>query len=104
MTPLLIAFAIVAVYKLFTLLTGLSFAYFGYRLFLADKTANAGDVEFKYGQYLLNVKGGAPGLFFSLFGVILIVFSIAKGVNYADDTTVQAAATNSPPDYVLHQH
>jgi|UPI00042310BD hypothetical protein len=104
MTPPLISFALALTYKIFILLTGLCFAYFGFRLFLADKTANAGDLSFKYDKYLLNVKGGAPGLFYSLFGAILIIVSIVKGIHYDNDETGPVAPSPGPSAVVLPDH
>jgi|CXWL01.1.fsa_nt_gi hypothetical protein len=75
-------FAFLVMYKVITLLVGFGFSYMGYRLFLADKTLPSGDLETRYGEYALNLRGGAPGIFFSLFGTILICASIFKGIEY----------------------
>ena len=79
MTPAVVNMTCMLIYKIGSLLTGLLFAYFGFRLFLADKTGPAGDLSLKYDKYLINVKGGAPGLFFSLFGAIIVAITVAKG-------------------------
>lgn len=75
-------YAMLVLYKICILLCGLAFAYMGYRLFLADKTASAGDFSGTAGNYSMSLKGGAPGVFFSLFGTILICFSIFRGITY----------------------
>ena len=78
---LLMWFALVG-YKALTLLVGLAFGHMGYRLFLADKIGSAGDLEGKWANYSLSLKAGAPGVFFSLFGTIIIAITLLKGLNY----------------------
>lgn len=87
-------FAMLVLYKIVCLLVGLGFAFMGYRLFLADKTMQAGDMDVKGGKYALSLKGGAPGVFFSLFGTVLICFAIFKGIEYR--ATPQAAPPMEP--------
>lgn len=74
-------------YKIVVLLIGLAFAYMGYRLFLADKIAGSGDLTGSAGEYAITLKGGAPGVFFSLFGAAIIAVSLFKGISYADSST-----------------
>jgi hypothetical protein len=76
--------ALVVSYKIFVLLVGLGMAYMGFRLFMADKIAPAGHLTGGYGKYSLSLKGGAPGVFFSLFGTIIIGISVFRGVVYDD--------------------
>jgi hypothetical protein len=75
-------FALLIFYKVIVLVIGLCFAYMGYKLFLADKVASAGDLTTNDGNYSISLRGGAPGVFFSLFGAIMICFSLLKGVDY----------------------
>jgi hypothetical protein len=79
------------------LLVGSLSIYMGYRLFLADKIAPAGDLAVTARDYALSLKGGAPGIFFSLFGTVLICFSVAKGLNYG-------SADVNPLDRPVEQH
>lgn len=81
-------------YKALSLLTGLAMVYMGYKLFLADKVNPAGDISVGNGKYALSLKGGAPGIFFSLFGTILVYFSIYRGLEY-DLSQVEPVA--NPP-------
>lgn len=73
-------------YKIVCLIVGILFSYMGYRLFMADKNGPAGDLDVratakgKKGSMLL--RKAAPGTFFALFGTILIVFTILRGVEY----------------------
>lgn len=92
-------FLIAIVYRTCILLVGLIFAYMGYRLFLADKTASAGDFEASKGTYAMSLKGGAPGVFFCLFGTILICVSILKGTEYKSEE--RSPAANSPVPKVI---
>lgn len=77
------------IYRLSLLVVGILSIYMGYRLFLADKVSPAGDLSMSARDYALHVKGGAPGVFFSLFGTILIAISIIKGWSY-EETPVAA--------------
>ena len=74
-----VALSVVA-YKYLTLLVGLAMANMGFRLFLADKNKSSGDLESNIGKYSLSLRGGAPGIFFSLFGAIIVIASIVKGI------------------------
>jgi len=74
--------ATMVAYKACILFVGLAFAFMGYRLFMADKTAAAGDLTGSLGKYGLSLRGGAPGLFFSLFGAVIIGTSVFKGMSF----------------------
>ncbi len=69
----------VAVYKLVSLLTGLGFAYMGYRLFLAGIERPAGVLEAKAGDNALKLSRTAPGTFFALFGTAVVCVTIYQG-------------------------
>lgn len=84
-----IVFGMLVFYKIVTLVVGLGFAHMGYRLFMADKTGSAGDLQAKAGKYGLSLRGGAPGVFFSLFGTILICLSVFKGVEFKREPSQQ---------------
>ena len=87
-------------YKALSLLTGLAMCYMGYRLFLADKSHPAGDLTLKGAKYALSVRGGAPGVFFSLFGTILVCFSIYRGLSFDLGPQVSPPET-APPIRVI---
>jgi hypothetical protein len=78
--------AILAVvsYKLLSLLVGASFAYMGYRLFMAGIWGEAGDVEAQFKDNKIIVKRAAPGTFFALFGAIIICVTLYKGIQLND--------------------
>lgn len=88
-------FGMLVFYKVACLVVGWGFSYMGYRLFLADKTKPAGDLLAKNEKYALSLKGGAPGVFFVLFGTVLICFSIFKGVEYSAGPSLSAPGTAS---------
>lgn len=90
-----IIFGMLVIYKIVSLLVGLSFAYMGYRLFMADKTKNAGSLDASSGEHKISLKNAAPGIFFSLFGTVLIVFSVLKGISYSHETPHQEAASTA---------
>lgn len=84
MSDALNVYAMLTAYKIATLLAGLALAYMGYRLFLADKSASAGELTGSGQGYELSLRGAAPGIFFSLFGTIVICVSLFRGVSYED--------------------
>ncbi|MBX7259946.1 MAG: hypothetical protein K1Y02_26565, partial [Candidatus Hydrogenedentes bacterium] len=89
----ILIFSLLVLYKIVIVGVGLGFAYMGYKLFLADKTKPAGDLEARTGKYALSLRGGAPGIFFSLFGTVLICFSIFKGIEYKSSSPNDSAVS-----------
>src|ERR1044072_678409 len=85
MTEGVTMFAILIGYKVTILLAGVLMAYLGYRLFMADKVAPAGDLSASTGTYKLDLRGSAPGIFFSLFGTVLICVSLTSATNFQWD-------------------
>ena len=83
-----IIFGLIVLYKIICLFVGLAFAYMGYRLFLENKIKKAGSLEASGNGSNIKITDAAPGVFFSLFGTVLIVFSILKGVSYINETPV----------------
>jgi hypothetical protein len=78
----LYVYSFLILYKLGILIAGVSLCYMGFRLFLTDKIGISGDLTARGGAYELKLSGAAPGIFFSLFGTVIICFSIFKGVEY----------------------
>jgi hypothetical protein len=76
------SFSILVFYKIATMITGLALCYMGYRLFLFDKDRNSGNLEITHDKSSIKLYSAAPGIFFSLFGTIIICVSIFKGVGY----------------------
>lgn len=100
MTDSVALVAMLLVYKITVLAAGVFSIHMGYRLFLADKTSPAGDLGVSVREYALSLKGGAPGIFFSLFGTILIGLSIMKGFSYDVSSApppVQQVIPDAPP-------
>jgi len=67
-------------YKLVTLLIGLVFGYFGYRLFVLGVYEKAGELKTTWGDKNLILKQASPGTFFALFGIVLIATALIKGL------------------------
>jgi|SRR5712692_3821884 len=65
------------VFRLSVLSVGTFFAYLGYRLFFAGFVGPA-NLEAKGGSYSVTLSQAAPGIFFALFGTIMIVFGISR--------------------------
>ncbi|HYL91570.1 MAG TPA: hypothetical protein VEW69_00280 [Alphaproteobacteria bacterium] len=70
---------ILGIYKLATLLSGVAFAYMGYRLFLSGVFERAGQLEAAWGKDNLILKQAAPGTFFALFGCAIILMTVLRG-------------------------
>jgi uncharacterized membrane protein len=70
-------------YKTVGLLIGLVVIYLGYRLFTAGVRGSA-DLHASHtgahGEYQLRLLKGAPGLFFALFGVVIVVVVLLSRV------------------------
>lgn len=70
-------------YKIFVLIAGVVLSYMGFRLFALNRISPAGGLEASVGTYKLRLNRAAPGIFFTLFGAVIICFSIFKGVHYS---------------------
>lgn len=68
-------------YRVFTIIIGLVFAYLGYKLFCKGIYEQSGDLKAAWGKYTLVLRQAAPGIFFALFGVIIISISLIQGIN-----------------------
>ncbi|MCP4580585.1 MAG: hypothetical protein GY839_03150 [candidate division Zixibacteria bacterium] len=67
-------------FKILTVLVGAFSIYLGYRLFMMGVTGKASLVvdSPKVGGQLLNA---APGLFFAVGGIVIVIFAVVKGIN-----------------------
>ncbi|MCH8330264.1 MAG: hypothetical protein IH946_02615 [Bacteroidetes bacterium] len=70
------------IYKIISLIVGLTSIYLGYKLFVLGVWGQAGDMNAKFGDNTLILKNAAPGTFFALFGAIIISFTIFKGLEF----------------------
>jgi len=95
MTEGVMMFAILIGYKITILLAGVAMAFMGYRLFMADKIAPAGDLSASTGTYKLDLRGSAPGIFFCLFGTALICVSFMSATKFEWDPPAKPAAQNA---------
>ncbi len=89
-------------YRIITILVGLVVVYLGYKLFLKSVYAAAGDFTVEWKGLKILLTKGAPGTFFALFGVIIIVVSLWRGISvfeirrdiYGDVSAVAAFGEN----------
>ncbi|MBN1908201.1 MAG: hypothetical protein JW818_00545 [Pirellulales bacterium] len=76
------------IYKTFTLLVGVAFMFLGFRLYrrgvAVSGTAKAmGECSVSFGEHKqLCLKHAGPGVFLSLFGMLIVLAVIAKGMVY----------------------
>lgn len=81
-------YGLAILYKCVCLFVGLAFAFMGYRLFLAGKTKEAGSIEMSGNFNKIRLINAAPGIFFSLFGMVLIVSAVFQGISKDYDNTI----------------
>jgi hypothetical protein len=67
-------------YKIITVIIGFIIVYWGYSLFKKGIFSESGNLIATWGSKSLLLKKAAPGTFFSLFGVIIILLAIFKGI------------------------
>lgn len=98
MDPLILTIVTRAIERLLVVLAGGLAIYLGYRLFIAMPNAERGSGK-------VNLPGGVsiflsrvgPGVFFSLFGAVVIGMSLQFGVSFNDAAHTLAMADNSSP-------
>jgi hypothetical protein len=98
MDPLILTIVTRAIERLLVVLAGGLAIYLGYRLFIAMPNAERGSGK-------VNLPGGVsiflsrvgPGVFFSLFGAIVIGLSLQFGVSFNDAAHALVMAENSSP-------
>src|SRR6185436_15477366 len=79
-----------------TLLCGLTFAFFGYRLFCAGFNKAAGEMKTTYGKASLVLRDVAPGVFFALFGAVIVAISVSRGIRYETGRTAVPVLNSGP--------
>lgn len=92
------AIAIVAVFKIASLVVGLGFGYMGYRLFMAGIQRPAGELKVASGSRTLRLSRTAPGTFFALFGAVVIGATIFKGFDVELPGATRAFLSSLPED------
>ena len=98
MDPLILTIVTRAIERLLVVLAGGLAIYLGYRLFIAMPNAERGSGK-------VNLPGGVsiflsrvgPGVFFSLFGAVVIGLSLQFGVSFNDAAHTLVMAENSSP-------
>jgi|GEM_PF-6781129 len=90
-------------YKLVCLLVGAAMAWLGYRLYSKGVTANAGSLDGTAGGIRVVLTNAAPGTFFVVAGVVIVMMTVWKGITFdSDDSEVvskpaPAAVSNPAP-------
>lgn len=72
---------------------------------MAGKTQSAGSLSADISQYSIAIKQAAPGVFFALFGAVIISISVLKEITYksnptpneAQATVVEQLIPDTPP-------
>jgi hypothetical protein len=76
------------IYKLTSLLIGFGLVYLGYKLFLAGIFEGGGDLNATFSDNKLTLKKASPGIFFALFGTIVIAMALWKGQELEQNTEI----------------
>jgi hypothetical protein len=74
------------VYKICGLASGLLFCYFGYKLYSKGITKKEGEMNVETGKVKLSLRNVAPGIFFSVLGAFIVLFTIFKGFTFTSQT------------------
>lgn len=91
------ALIMVVVYKVATLLAGVSLAYMGYKLFRLGIFGESGDPKASWSDASLVLKRAAPGTFFVVLGTIVLVSTVWRGL------TAETVNKMIPADREQHQ-
>ena len=70
----------ITLYKALSLLIGTTLSYMGYKLFVSGIWGDAGTFGARHEDTQLVLKNAAPGTFFALFGALVILFTLYKGL------------------------
>jgi hypothetical protein len=74
------------IFKSLSIIVGFTVIYWGYKLFLKGFLNSTGNLSAFWGNKSIVFKNTAPGVFFTVFGASIILFSVIKGVNYTSTT------------------
>lgn len=85
----------ITLFKLVSLLTGLSCTFMGYKLFLNGFLNNSGSISGEYKDSKLDIKNVAPGIFFALFGSVIISINVWTGLNFNNTIKKGSIPTNN---------
>jgi hypothetical protein len=97
-TELLAAIGLRHLERLFIVCSGMLSIWLGYRLFLAMPSAPRGDGEIKLpGGISILLSRVGPGVFFALFGAMVIAFALREAVKINTSTPVAQAVAGEAP-------
>jgi hypothetical protein len=73
---------LITIYKISCLLCGSLFCLLGFKLFLKGIYSNEGEVEFEGFKTKIYLKKVGPGIFFALFGAVIICVAIFQPLDF----------------------
>lgn len=85
--------------RILTALIGLTFGYFGYRLFCLGVYVKAGELRAAWGERHLILKQAAPGTFFALFGTVITAAALLGGGDVERARTLTTSGTTKGSDH-----
>jgi hypothetical protein len=68
-------------YKTIVLIIGFIIIFLGYKLFKKGFVVDSGSLVFNYAGNKISIEKAAAGIFFSVFGTCIILFSVFKGID-----------------------
>ncbi len=81
-------------YRIVTVLSGFAFAYLGFRLFCLGISSKAGELKATFGENGLILRQVAPGIYFALFGTVIVGISIYRGVDISTEASGVGVTTS----------
>lgn len=88
---------LLTIYKLCCLFCGSLFSYLGYKLFIKGIYPNDGELSFEGFNTKLYLKRIGPGIFFALFGSVIICVTIFQPLNFEQNSGGTSAKNYASP-------
>lgn len=105
MTDFVTTILIVTILRGVMVLAGVAFAYMGYHLFLKGIYDTTSDLNAVWADKKIAIARAGPGIFFALFGVVVVATSVWRDTGLAQDAKDSALLpqTQQESDYVPPQ-
>lgn len=91
MTETVLTTLIVTLLHVSMVAVGFGFAWLGYRLFCMGVYEKAAELQKAWGDKRILLKQAGPGVFFALFGVVVVVISLMRGTGFESSSYPKSA-------------
>ena len=75
-----------SIQKTLAMIIGAFICWLGYRLFITGIRKDKAELSFTKGEIKLQILNASPGIFFSLFGAVIIIISILQKESFKEST------------------